>query len=76
MSITSGIRAYDMALRLEYDGVSTDAVVIDLDEALDAFLDRHPGEPLRLFCTYTAMMHLRRVLAARYGLEEFGAEGK
>ncbi|MDO5628952.1 MAG: DUF1727 domain-containing protein, partial [Mobilicoccus sp.] len=76
VSIVSGIRAYDMAVRLEYDGVTTGEVVLDLDEALEVFLARHPGEPLRLFCTYTAMMHLRRVLAARYGLSEFGEEGR
>lgn len=76
VALTSGIRAYDMALRLEYDGVTTDQVIPDLDEALDAFLAAHPGEPLRLFCTYTAMMHLRRVLAARYHLSAFGEEGE
>jgi len=76
VALTSGIRAYDMALRLEYDGVATEAVIPDLDEALDAFLACRPGEPLRLFCTYTAMMHLRRVLAARYDLSAFGEEGQ
>ena len=76
VALTSGIRAYDMALRLEYDGVVTGAVIPDPEEALDAFLARHPGEPLRLFCTYTAMMHLRRVLAARYDLSAFGEEGQ
>lgn len=76
VALTSGIRAYDMALRLEYDGVTTAEVVPDLDEALNRFISENPGQPLRLFCTYTAMMHLRRRLAARYGLDEFGEEGK
>ena len=33
-----------------------------------------PAEPRRIFCTYTAMMRLRRLLAARYGLAGFGEE--
>ncbi|WP_168584024.1 Mur ligase family protein [Gephyromycinifex aptenodytis] len=76
VSIVSGQRAYDMALRLEYDQVSTDRVIPELEPALDAFLAAHPGQPLRIFCTYTAMMSLRRVLAARYDLSAFGEEGQ
>lgn len=76
VSIVSGQRAYDMALRLDYDGVHTNRVVPRLEPALDAFLDAHPGEPLRVFCTYTAMMSLRRVLASRYDLSAFGEEGQ
>ncbi len=72
--ITSGLRAYDMALRLAHDDVEVAHVEPDLDTALALFLDAHPGQPLRLFCTYTAMMQLRRRLAARYGLADFGAE--
>lgn len=72
---TSGIRAWDMALRLEYDDVPVDHVETDLTTALDAFLAAHPDEPKRIFCTYTAMMALRRTLAARYGLADFGEEG-
>ena len=74
VAFTSGIRAYDMALRLHYDDVRTERVVPDLDEALDAFVAAHPDEPKRIFCTYTAMMALRRTLAARYGLAHFGEE--
>ncbi len=37
-------------------------------------LAEHPDEPRRIFCTYTAMMRLRRLLAARYGLADFGEE--
>jgi len=74
VSFTSGIRAYDIALRLHYDDVATDRVVPDLDAALDAFVAAHPDEPKRVFCTYTAMMALRRTLAARYGLAHFGEE--
>ncbi len=74
VSVTSGVRAYDMALRLDYDDVHVDHVEPELDAALDAFLARHPGEPTRIFCTYTAMMALRRTLAARYDLPDIGEE--
>lgn len=72
--VTSGIRAYDMALRLRYDDVEVGSVVPDLTNALDAFLAAHPGQPLRLFCTYTAMMSLRRTLAERYDLPDIGQD--
>jgi UDP-N-acetylmuramyl tripeptide synthase len=74
VSLTSGVRGYDMALRLQYDDVPVGAVETDLDRALDAFLGRHPDEPKRIFCTYTAMMTLRRTLAARYDLPDIGEE--
>ncbi len=74
VALTSGVRAYDMALRLEYDDVPVEAVEPDLDRALSAFLAAHPEEPKRIFCTYTAMMALRRTLASRYDLPPIGEE--
>lgn len=74
VAMTSGVRAYDMALRLQYDDVAVDAIEPDLEKALDAFLAAHHGQPMRIFCTYTAMMSLRRVLAARYDLPDIGEE--
>ena len=74
VAVTSGVRGYDMALRLQYDDVPVAAVQPDLDEALDAFLAQHPDEPKRIFCTYTAMMALRRTLASRYDLPDIGEE--
>jgi UDP-N-acetylmuramyl tripeptide synthase len=74
VAVTSGVRGYDMALRLQYDDVPVGAVETDLDDALDAFLAGHPEEPKRIFCTYTAMMALRRTLAARYDLPDIGEE--
>jgi UDP-N-acetylmuramyl tripeptide synthase len=74
VAVTSGVRAYDMALRLDYDEVPVDHVEPDLDRALDRFLRAHPDEPKRIFCTYTAMMALRRTLAARYDLPDIGEE--
>ena len=74
VAMTSGVRAYDMALRLQYDDVPVDAIEPDLEKALDAFLAGHHDQPMRIFCTYTAMMSLRRVLAARYNLPDIGEE--
>ncbi|HEV7147766.1 MAG TPA: MurT ligase domain-containing protein [Pedococcus sp.] len=74
VAVTSGVRGYDMALRLQYDDVDVDEVQPELDRALDLFLARHPREPKRIFCTYTAMMALRRTLAARYDLPDIGEE--
>jgi lipid II isoglutaminyl synthase (glutamine-hydrolysing) len=63
-----------MALRLQYDDVEVTSIEPDLEAALDGFLQAHPDEPKRIFCTYTAMMSLRRVLAARYDLPDIGEE--
>ena len=74
VALTSGVRAYDMALRLAYDGVEVAEVEPDLATALTSFLQAHPNEPKRIFCTYTAMMALRRMLAERYDLPDFGED--
>lgn len=74
VAVTSGVRAYDMALRLSYDDIDTALVEPDLERALTGFLAAHRGEPTRIFCTYTAMLALRKMLAARYGLAAMGEE--
>jgi UDP-N-acetylmuramyl tripeptide synthase len=74
VALTCGVRAYDMALRLQYDDVAVAQVEPDLDVALEQFLTEYKDEPKRIFCTYTAMMALRRNLAGRYGLANFGEE--
>jgi len=76
VALTSGVRAYDMALRLQYDDVTVARVEPDLDLALEHFLSAYKDEPKRIFCTYTAMMALRRNLARRYGLANFGEEAQ
>ena len=48
----------------------------DLAGALDGFLAAYRGQPTRIFCTYTAMMALRKLLAARFGLAGFAQEGE
>lgn len=59
----SGIRAYDMALRLQYDEVETRTVDTELITALHDFVSHNADIPKRIFCTYTAMLALRRELA-------------
>lgn len=76
VSLTTGVRAYDMALRLRYDDVEVGDVSPDLPAALDRFLAQHAGEPKRIFCTYTAMLRLRKLLGERYDLPEMGEEAK
>ena len=59
----SGVRAYDMALRLQYDDVPVAHVDTDLSRSLKNFITTHTGRPKRIYCTYTAMLALRRELA-------------
>lgn len=59
----TGIRAFDMALRLQYDEIAIDTVEPELPQALQAFLSAYPDQPKRVFCTYTAMLALRKELS-------------
>jgi UDP-N-acetylmuramyl tripeptide synthase len=59
----SGSRAYDMALRLQYDDVAIGAVNPEIAPALAAFIQGAKGKPKRIFCTYTAMLAIRRELS-------------
>ena len=59
----TGIRAYDMALRLDYDQVPIDFVDTSLSSALKKFISTNNATPKRIYCTYTAMLALRKELA-------------
>ena len=59
----SGVRAWDMALRLEYDQVPVEQVSTDLEETVMAFVNADPGTPKHIYCTYTAMLKTRAALA-------------
>jgi UDP-N-acetylmuramyl tripeptide synthase len=59
----SGIRAYDMALRMQYEEVEIEKVETDLTIALKDFIALHPDTPKRIYCTYTAMLALRKELS-------------
>lgn len=56
----SGVRAYDMALRLQYDDVPVSNVEPRVLKALHQFINNNPHTPKRIFCTYTAMLAIRR----------------
>ena len=59
----SGVRAWDMALRLEYDQVPVESVSTELEESVKAFVQANPGTPKHIYCTYTAMLKTRAALA-------------
>ena len=66
--IASGERAAELALRFKYGGLDPSAieVVPDLAQALDRGLAlTEPGGELVCLPTYTAMLALRRIVAAR-----------
>ena len=70
VTAVSGVRAYDMALRLEYDEVPIDFVDTDLTVALRQLITKHTRQPKRIYCSYTAMLALRRLLARYTDVEE------
>ena len=65
----TGIRAYDMALRLQYEEVAIGHIDTNLVAALRAFIASHSNQPKRVYCTYTAMLALRRELGRMTSVE-------
>jgi UDP-N-acetylmuramyl tripeptide synthase len=66
--VASGDRAAELALRFRYGGLDDDAIELEpeLGGALDRGLELTPdGGELVLLPTYTAMLGLQRILAAR-----------
>ncbi len=59
----SGIRAYDMALRLQYDEVPFKTIETNLKKAVKQFIADNPDRPKRIYCTYTAMITIRKALS-------------
>jgi len=72
VSMVAGIRAYDMALRLQYDEVPILHVVPHTGKALKQFLSSNVNTPKRIYCTYTAMLGIRRELAKLASVESIG----
>ena len=62
VAVVGGVRAYDMALRLQYDEVNISHVDSDLAASLRYFIAHAADKPKRVFCTYTAMLAIRREL--------------
>lgn len=67
----SGVRAYDMAIRLKYAGIGNDKLRVyeDYDELIDAM--RAQELPVVIMPTYTAMMDLREKMSSVFGGKEF-----
>jgi UDP-N-acetylmuramyl tripeptide synthase len=66
--VATGARAAELALRFAYGGLPRDRIEVipALDDALDRGLELTPaGGELTLLPTYTAMLALRRTVAAR-----------
>lgn len=72
VSIVTGVRATDMALRLSYDDVAVGKVESNLSQALAQLvkLSREQHRPIRILSTYTAMLELRSLLASYTDVEE------
>ena len=59
VTMVSGIRAYDMALRLSYDDVDVEEIEPNILKALKSFIKKD-GNKKRIFTTYTAMLEIRK----------------
>lgn len=59
----TGSRAYDMALRLDYNDVPIKNIDINIKKSLKRFVTNAPKTPKRIFCTYTAMLAIRKELS-------------
>ena len=72
VAVVTGVRAWDMALRLRYDEVEVTDVEPDLRKAV-ALMRRAATDaerPMRIFTTYTAMLALRSILGEMTDVEE------
>ncbi len=63
VSQVSGIRAFDMGLRLKYDEVKVDNIDPNIKKALKKFITTNKDKPKRIYCTYTAMLDIRNKLS-------------
>ena len=69
VDMVSGVRAYDMALRLQHDDVDISKIDTNLESALGYFLSQDNPRK-RIYCTYTAMLKIRRQLSKKVNLEK------
>jgi lipid II isoglutaminyl synthase (glutamine-hydrolysing) len=66
--VATGSRAAELALRFAYGGLSRDRIVVEpsLERAIERGLElTPPGGELTLLPTYTAMLAMRRIVAAQ-----------
>lgn len=59
--VCGGSRGSDMAVRLKYDGIVCEAVFGDFKELLTN-INNHTKQRAIIFCTYTAMLRIRKLL--------------
>lgn len=68
----SGIRAYDMVLRLNYAGLTNIKVEPDIEGALEAVTNKtEKGSKAYILPTYTAMLAVRKLLVKKTETAEF-----
>ena len=76
VACVSGTRAWDMALRLQYDKVSSRNVNTDLEEDVKSFVNGdfsgNAKTAKRIYCTYTAMLRVRAALAQLAEVKDVG----
>lgn len=74
VSMVSGTRAWDMALRLGYDGVPVQRVNTSLEDDVREFVQTSPAKlkAKRLYCTYTSMLRARAVLSQVANVRDAG----
>lgn len=72
VAVVTGVRAWDMALRLRYDDVEVTDVEPDLRKAVALMRQAatDADRPMRIFTTYTAMLALRSILGEMTDVEE------
>lgn len=76
VTCVSGTRAWDMALRLQYDKVASRNVNTDLEEDVKAFVNgdfsSDAKNAKRIYCTYTAMLRVRSTLGQIASVKDVG----
>ena len=76
VTCVSGTRAWDMALRLQYDKVASRNVNTDLEEDVKAFVNgdfsSNAKNAKRIYCTYTAMLRVRATLGQIASVKDVG----
>ena len=76
VTCVSGTRAWDMALRLQYDKVASRNVNTNLEEDVKAFVNgdfsSDAKNAKRIYCTYTAMLRVRSTLGQIASVKDVG----
>lgn len=69
----SGDRAYDMALRLQHDefDINQSTINTNLEKSVDKLLANGSSDQKRIFCTYTAMMKIRKILSNKTEVKKY-----